>query len=124
MGFGLSPSATTQTPGQRTLCSSLPALTANRTASSARSRLSTASTATKNKRRRVFSLETISRKETADALTLSAVSFFYALTPQLFFSLRPMLESSRANSFHAHPREKFLVDHRRFAGSSRLSRLS
>src|SRR5438874_2273780 len=98
MGFGLSPSATTQTPGQRTLCSSLPALTANRTASSARSRLSTASTATKNKRRRVFSLETISRKEMADALTLSAVSFFCALIPQLFFSLRPMLESLRADS--------------------------
>src|SRR5438552_303894 len=98
MGFGLSPSATTQTPGQRTLCSSLPALTANRTASSARSRLSTASTATKNKRRRVFSLETISRKEMADALTLSAVPFFCALIPQLFFSLRPMLESLRADS--------------------------
>src|SRR5438046_1296577 len=34
----------------------------------------------------------------ADALTLSAVPFFCALIPQLFFSLRPMLESLRADS--------------------------
>src|SRR5256886_4612371 len=88
----------TRTPGPRTLCFSPPALTANRMASSAPSRPSTASTATKNKRRRVFSLETISRKETADAPAFTAVSFFCALIPQLLFSLRPMLESLRADS--------------------------
>src|SRR5947208_14947166 len=121
MGFGLSPSATTQTPGQRTLCSSLPALTANRTASSARSRLSTASTATKNKRRRVFSLETISRKEMADALTLSAVSFFLWADSAIVFLPAVNGRLSLRRFIHALCRDIFLGGDGTFAGGGCLS---